>query len=227
MKMKRIMGSALFAVFFAPIAQADSIIKIPLSETASPDVQFDGNNFSTVNDGDAATTGDQDTKVDFVGFLSFLNDINTATASFSLSNVKADGAPTDAGVVVQPTTGGNFSLYDQFNTLLLSGTLTAGALVGGNSDTGTFFNTTVATYTSGSLLAYITPMPASISFALAGILSGVDTAGLAISNNTLTPFVADASALLTGNSTGVPEPLSLSLLFSGIVGLGISRKRAL
>ena len=159
-----IIRSAVVAASMVSMAQADAIVKFPLSETFTPDVEFSGGVFSTVNDGNGATLGEQDTRLDFVGPLAFLADILTPTASFTLDGVTAVGAAsTTLGVISQATTGGTYSIYDSSNSLLLQGSLADGAIVGGTTETGSFFNTTIATYTSGSLLAYITPSPAGIS----------------------------------------------------------------
>jgi len=224
MRIRTLLGSAALALAIVPQAFGDAIIKIPLSETTSYDVEFDGLTFSTVDDGNAATLGEQDSRVDFVGFLSYLSDIVTAPlGSFTISGVQANGTPTNGLVTVQETIGGTFSLYDEVNTLLLSGSLAQGAITGSASTTGSFFNTTIATYTGGSLLAYVAPTPAGISFALAGILSEGDIVGLVINEDALSPFVADASGVLTG--TEVPEPLTAALLLSGVVGaFGVKKK---
>ena len=216
-----ILGTATVVLTIASSAQANTIVKFGLSETAMGDVQFVGGFFTTVDDGDATTIGDQNTKLTFVGPLEFLADLNTATASFTLSGVAAVGSPSVGIVTSQATSGGTFSLYDPSNVLLLSGTLTDGAIVGGSSDTGSFFNTTFATYNAGSLLAYISPSPASFSLALSAIMSN-GTSGLVV-NETLQPFTADASGLLTG--TEVPEPATLGLLMTGIIGAAKLRRK--
>src|SRR6476620_2367462 len=45
----------------------------------------------TVSDGVGATTGDQNTAIEFTSFLDFIPDINTNTGSFTLSNLQEVG----------------------------------------------------------------------------------------------------------------------------------------
>lgn len=212
-----------FILGFVSSAQAASIIKVGLSETA-PDLIFDGTTFHTINDGNAATLGDQNTNVNFVGFLVGVQpDITTAVASFTLSGVSLVGGPNVVGALVsQATTGGSFSLYDAANTLLLSGNLADGAISGSNvATTGSFFNTTFGTFTGGTLLPLLVQNSLGISFALGGIdSSGV--AHLVTGPGGLNAFTANGTGLI--DATPVPEPLTGALLLSGIGAMGVRRR---
>lgn len=211
------------------IAVADTIVKVPLAETGF-DVEYDGTAFGTADDGDATTTGEQNTQVLFEGILGLLPDIETPVASFTLANILSVGAPAVAGpVIVQSTTGGTFDLYDSSNTLLLSGALNDGAITGSSTDTtGSFFTTTFATFTGGTLAALLDPNSAGLSFAMTSIVSEGGLPGLQVVGGVLLPFVGDASGLIEGsrNANAIPEPMTGVLLLSGLVGAARMRRRS-
>lgn len=207
-------------------ASAETIIKFPLADGGF-DMTFDGAVLSTVNDGNAASVGDQNTNVVFSGMLNFIPEINNASASFTLANVLAFGLANVVGpVVVQQTTGGNFSLWDSSNNLLISGALNSGVITGTMTDTtGSFFNTTFASFTGGSLASLLDPNTAGLSLALASIMSQGGLPGLRVTQNgTLAPFTADGSGLLEG-AAAVPEPMTLSLLMLAMGGAAVVKRR--
>jgi hypothetical protein len=219
-------------LFFAlcSAAAADPIFKFDLG-SAGPDVQYSGGVFGTVDDGIGGTTGDQNTEVQYEGILDFLPDIISG-ASFSLDNVAANGlAMVVANVVVQNTTGGNFSLYAPDNSLLLSGVLDAGVITGSlTSTTGSFFNINSVTYTGGSLLAYIAPTPGGISLALSSVVNDLGLPGMAVDNNCEGPcqlrdFTASANGLADATGNPIPEPSTMALMLFGSVGM-LMRRRA-
>lgn len=230
-KLSTRLGIALgLVVAMSSSASATAIIKFSLGDTG-PDVSYTNGVFSTVDDGDATTLGNQDTTLRYVGPLSFLSDILSG-ASFSLAGVTASGLATvTSGVITQMTTGGTFNVYDQSNSLLLAGLLDAGVISGGIvSSTGSFFNSTAATFTGGSLLAYVAPTPAGLSIALSGILSNFNLVGMAVTPGCTTgcqlgDFTAAADQIVDGSS--VPEPATALLLTGGIVGALVRRRKAL
>lgn len=227
MKTSKLLYALLFAVAVPHFASAESI-KVPLGDDGSPDVSFDGSVFGTVDDGDASTLGDQNTRILFAGFGGMFSDDLDGDASFSLDGVVANGAASSAlpGVVAQGTTGGTFNLYSANNTLLLSGTLTDGALTGStNASSGSFFNTVIGNFTGGALLSYFDLHSLNISLAMTDILSG-GVVGMHITNGSLDPFNADASGLITGSApAAVPEPASMLLLLSGCSAAFAARKK--
>ncbi|MFN8392553.1 MAG: PEP-CTERM sorting domain-containing protein [Bdellovibrionota bacterium] len=227
MKWKMLLTLSLL-LFTSSSALAESIVKIPLGESG-PDVMFDGTTFRTVDDGDATTLGDQNTRILFSGFGNLFSDFISPEGSFSLSSVAAVGAPTDTlGVIAQGTSGGTFDLYAPDNTLLLSGTLQNGAITGsaGPSATGSFFNTQLGTFTGGTLAAFFVADSAQLSIALNAIFTG-NTPGLDISGGFLHPFTSDASGLITGTNAAVPEPVTGLLLLSGLpLAARMRRKKA-
>ena len=221
-----VLGFLAFLFALSAPATADTILKFPLSDGGF-DMTFDGTVLSTVNDGNATTLGDQNTNVVFSGVLNFIPEINTANASFTLANVLAFGLANVIGpVVAQQTTGGNFSLWDASNNLLISGSLNTGVITGTMTDTtGSFFNTTFASFTGGSLASLLDPASAGLSLALASIMSQGALPGLRVGpNGELTPFTADGSGLLEG-AAAVPEPMTLSLLLVAMGGAAAVRRR--
>src|SRR5262245_27169360 len=85
--------AAVLLFFSSEAAQAGTIIKLSLGGTG-PDLTYTGGAggvLSTVNDGNGGTTGDQNTAIDFLDFLSAIPDIPTSIASYSLSGVTAAG----------------------------------------------------------------------------------------------------------------------------------------
>jgi hypothetical protein len=218
------------AVFSAP-CHAGTIIKLSLGGDAGPDIEFTGGIggvLSTADDSAVpATTGDQNTAVEFLEFLEPLTtDILTPTASFSLDGLVAvDPATVIAGVVVfQSSTGGTLELYDAANVLLLSGTLGDSSLSGtlGPPGAGGLFTTTFAVVTGGTLSPYIEANSLSLSVSLSDINDG---AGLSVAPlppplppppppgfafGILRPFTGHATVEIAGEF--VPEPGSFSLL---------------
>lgn len=216
----------------ATTAQAGSIIKMDLAGYDSPpDVAYIDGVFGTVADPDASTIGDVDTDVDYIDGLNFLSDIASG-ASFTLQGVLAVGPVEFSGPsVLQPTTGGTFSLYDNSNSLLLSGTIAQGVLGGSfGASTGSFFNVDSATFTGGSLLAYVAPTPAGLSLALSGIMNAFGSPGFALIDECaagqgceLINFNAAATGQIEGRTT-VPEPASAAFLATAL-GLGMLARR--
>jgi hypothetical protein len=226
--MNKKLSSVLIALslFLSTSAYADTIIKFDLGGTG-PDLRFDGNVLETVSDPNGLA-GDQTTLVTFTGFLEGVL-ANLTGASFTLSDVMAFGNANILGSFIsQQTQGGTFSLFDSSDSLVLSGNLGNGVITGASGvDTGSVFNTTVFSFTGGSLLSMVSDTPAGISFALTNILSGSNV-GLSTSFNPNTQsfellgFTADSSGQITGSP--IPEPTTLMLFGSAVLG-GVIRKR--
>jgi hypothetical protein len=203
-------------------AHADTVLKLSLGEV-SPDLVFDGLTLHTVNDGNAGTTGDQNTAVDFTGFLNGIPDITTNIASFSLAGLAPQGAATVVGTVfIQNFAGGQFSLFDPSNVLLLSGTLNASSLTGSfaPSSTGSLFTTMNGNFTGGTLL----PMLQRPSFSLSLTMTNVNGGSGFVLSGAVQPFTADSTVEI-GATQQVPEPGTWSLLVFGALTAATLRRR--
>jgi len=207
------------------VAPASTIIKLNLGESG-PDLAMNAlGQLSTAPDGNAGTTGDQNTAVEYTTFLDFIPDIPTNTASFSLANVTAVGPAHIFGtVVLQNFSGGSFSLYDPANTLLLQGPLINSTLSGtlGPPGTGSLFSTTLSTVTGGTLAPFIAPGTVSLSFEMTNVNGG---AGFAVAPGGagLLPFFADSSAAIAANP--VPEPVTCGMMVIAGAALMLRRVR--
>lgn len=197
-------------ILFAPSAHAATLFKFDLSGAGGGDLSLDSGTLTTIDDGNALTLGDQDTTVLFEGPLSFLND---SGGSFTLEGIAVtDPSDPSAPGGSLATSGGTFSFWDANNTLLLTGQLDSGLLSYSLiSGTGSFFNTQNALFTGGTLLQYVLETPAGFSLALANIN---------LTQGTGFSFKGDADGLVTGSGvpTEVPEPSTVTLLLSGLVG---------
>ena len=213
--------AAVFIFLASVSSQGGTIIKLSLGDV-SPDVAMNAAGvFGTVSDGVVATTGDQNTAIEFSDFLNFLPDIGTTTASFTLSNLSTVGPTTIVGsLAIQNFSGGTFNLYDPANVLLLSGALTNSTLTGvlGPPATGALFTTTFGTVTGGTLQSFIAPNTLSLSINLTNVNGGAGLTALSAGGGPvfLSPFTADASVEIAAQQV-VPEPSSLALF--GLVGV--------
>jgi hypothetical protein len=214
----------------ATTATAGTIVKLDLGSDPAPDIRFDGTTLSTMNDGNAGTTGDQDTDADFQDFLSSFPDFLTPTASFTISGLLPSGAATvisQPQLVIQHFTGGTLQLYDPANTLLLSGTLTSSALTGpiGPPATGALFTTSISSVTGGQLAPMILPNSLSLSMSFTDINGG---AGFTVGGDAapvLNPFSADTTLNIAAEP--IPEPaMALLATIGGILAtLAMRRSR--
>jgi len=182
----------------------------------------------TYNDGIPATSGDQNTNVDFDTFLSFLPNIGGNAASFTLSGLQEVGPvnPIFLNVVGQQFAGGSFNLYDPSNNLLIGGPLTTSAVTGtvGAPGTGSVFTTTLGTINPASILApYITQGTVSLSISLGNVNGGN---GFTIVSGQIDPFLADATGTISANFSGIPEPASIMLTLVGSSMLVFRRRRS-
>jgi hypothetical protein len=187
-----------------------------------------GGNLSTIDQtGGPPPTGDQLTAIEYTGFLNFIPDVNTNTASFSLNGLNAVGPANVFGtLVIQNFAGGQFSLYDQADSLLLQGPMGPSALSGvlGPPGTGALFTTSLTTVTGGSLAGLIAPGSVSLSMNMTNVNSGL---GFGVTGSglqaVLNQFQADASISIAADA--VPEPTTLVLLGLGSIAMIAAKRR--
>jgi hypothetical protein len=216
----------------ATFSQAATIIKLNLGGVG-PDVGMGApagqppGVLSTIDQtGGPSPAGDQLTDIEYTGFLNFIPDLNTNTASFSLNGLNAVGPANVFGsLVIQNFNGGVFSLYGPADNLLLQGPMGNSALSGvlGPPGTGALFTTSLTTVSGGSLASLIAPGSVSLSMNMTNVNGGN---GFAVAGGgpQLNQFLADASISIAADQ--VPEPASLMLLgFGSAVAMAYSRRR--
>jgi hypothetical protein len=206
-------------------AGAGTIIKLDLDGGSAHDIQFDGTTLKTIDDGDAGTFGDQNTDANFQDFLDSFPDVLTPIASFNLRGLAPTvppGARLVDSLVVQYFSGGIFQLYDPANTLLLSVSLHQSVLVGGidGTATGALFTTSLSSVTGGQFAGQFDPpigthsLKLSLSFADINGGIGLHVSG-AGAQQTLNPFTANATLLISGEQ--IPEPTMAALMSIGAI----------
>lgn len=216
----------------ATFSQAATIIKLNLGGVG-PDVGMGApaglpaGVLGTIDQtGGPSPAGDQLTDIEYTGFLNFIPDLNTNTASFSLNGLNAVGPANVFGtLVIQNYAGGVFSLYDPADTLLLQGPMGNSALTGvtGPPGTGALFTTVLTTVSGGSLAPLIAPGSVSLSMNMTNVNGGN---GFAVAGGgpQLNAFLADAAISISADP--VPEPASLMLLgFGSAVAMAYGRRR--
>lgn len=214
-------------------AQAGTIIKLSLGNDVAPDLEYSAGVLSTVDDTIPGTSGDQNTAVEFLDFLSFIPNIPAAAASYSLNGVTQSALPQVlfGTVVVQEMSGGNFQLWDDNNALLLSATLGDSILQGttgaaGPAASGAVFSTTLGDILGGTLQQYIAPNTISISIAMTSVASGA-TAGMIVNQTPggpeLANFTADASKTIAAEQ--VPEPATAALFVLSLLVAPLASRR--
>jgi hypothetical protein len=217
------------ACLAAPTSKAATIIKLNLGGVG-PDVGMPVAALGTISDGIAATTGDQNTDVEFTGFLDGpFPDITTTDASFSLTGLAPVGPPTVFGtLVIQSFFGGTFTLYnnDALNTVLLTGPMTTSALTGviGPPGTGALFTTTLGVATGGTIMPFLAAGTVSLSMNMSNVNGGL---GFGVSGGippVLLPFSADASVSISADP--IPEPTSLVFALLGSTAVAAVRRRS-
>ncbi len=205
-----------------------AVIKLSFSTDSKPDFEVVHGVLSTVDDEVLSTAGDQNTEVTLLDVLEGLVLIEGDGASFTLDNVQLQGSPVVVvNTVLQATSGGTFSLYDQSNVLLLSGTLGNGTLSGplGSTATGGFLTTEFGTFTGGSLLAKLEQAGmtrSSLSISMTDVSNG---AGLQLAQDgSLQSFFADATANISAHES-VPEPHGYALMYSALAAVYLGLRR--
>lgn len=206
-------------VLTRPVAASTTIMKFGFGSDPGPDIQMLDGILSTLDDGDMSSSGSQNTGLDFVGFLSSIPSIPVAAASISIDGVTlSDDLSQVGGLFLQPTTGGSFSIWDDADMLLLSGTFGTGMLTGvvGGPATGSLISLDFGTFDGGSLASMVDVNSAALSLSFAGVNDGL---GFSISGGEtprLDNFMTDSTGLIAAS---VPEPMGASLLCASGLGL--------
>jgi hypothetical protein len=221
-------GTFVLALAATDLAQAETILKLNLGGDTAADIQYDGTNLSTISDGIGGTTGQQNTTIDFLGFLGVVTPNPMPNASFTMSNVAKSGAANTSipGLVVQAFVGGDFYLYDDLNALLLSGTLGGSTLSGplGPPATGALFTTTLGSISGGSLAGMIEPNSVSLSMSMTSVNGA---AGFSVTSNALNSFTTDVTLNIAADPREIPEPASAVLgLVGGLLVSLVFRRRS-
>jgi hypothetical protein len=213
--------SAALALLLTFNASQAALFKLDLAKPPGPDlgpdISYAGSVLATPSDGNALTTGSQDTAIVFGDSLSALP---ATTGSYSLQNLGKNGPATvvfipgpNITVVSQPLIGGNFQIYDSANVKLLDVSLaSSNSVLSGTvaSTTANVISVTNATVVGGTLASQIASNSISFSIALTNISGG----GLAVDvNNVVAAFTASATKEIGGNP--VPEPSAAILLVLG------------
>ncbi len=215
----------LASPFLSTDAVAETVIKFNLAGmNTGPDVAYSGGELSTVPDGSVGLASQQSTDVSYQGFLGDTLTSISSGASLTLSGVTAQGsAAGGGGLISQMTSGGMFSLFDNANSLLLSGNLGDGVIAGSSTgSSGSFFSTSPVVYTAGSLLPMLQPDSGAITLSFLDVRTGGNP-GLVIDNGTLLNFTATANGQLSASA--VPEPSVIGMAAIGALVLLRQRRK--
>lgn len=221
------------AISFLPTsALADTIMNLTLA--GNFDIELSGTELSTLDDGNGATPGDQDTKIEFPenSFVFGQDGIEDVVGSFTLSGIELTGSPFVVGgsLLTYQTTGGTFEVYDDAGLPILTGSLADGSFYGtigtGSAATGGWLTVNLGTFTgpaapNDALFKLLDPDSAAMSISFTELFTGASP-GVAVVDGVLQDFTADATANIAAesiNNSLVPEPNAIGLCLFGALSI--------
>jgi hypothetical protein len=214
-------------------AHAATIMKLNLGADAASDFQFNGGVLSTLSDGLPATTGSQNTSVEFLDILDPVAADIGANASFTMDGVLASNPCTmfSGSLVAQDFSEGSIAVYDEVNSLLLSAELSLSAVtgpLGAPNSKGLFL--AFGEVTGGSMAQYITPGSLRLKFKLPAVTGGFTVSPMPDLpapdefSTSLGPFMASTMSVEI-LAEAIPEPAAAVLLGIGGTLLAATRRR--